>query len=127
MPVVSVSLNENLLDTLEEIEKELGFSGRSEVVRSAIRSFIEEKKSISELSGTVDCVVTATHGEGDLDEVSDIEHRHEEVIKTRMHSHLDNHKCLQTFIVQGDANRVKEFWEALQTNSKVEKAIVTTM
>ena len=61
MSVVSVSLNDKLLEDIDDFMDEQGFSGRSEVMRTAVRALLRDRKEISGLEGTIDAVVIATH------------------------------------------------------------------
>ncbi|MEM4253052.1 MAG: ribbon-helix-helix domain-containing protein, partial [Candidatus Nitrosotenuis sp.] len=44
MAIVSISLNEEILAEIDKLQKGLGFSGRSEVIRAGIRTFVSEEK-----------------------------------------------------------------------------------
>ena len=51
MPIISISLNENIIQELDKLQKLLGFSGRSEIVRASVRNLLLEEKRIEELYG----------------------------------------------------------------------------
>ncbi|MGH9991312.1 MAG: CopG family ribbon-helix-helix protein, partial [Nitrososphaera sp.] len=40
MTIVSVSLNDDILSEIDKLQKALGFSGRSEIVRAGIRNLL---------------------------------------------------------------------------------------
>ena len=40
MTIVSVSLNEDILHEMDKLQKALGFSGRSEIIRAGIRNLL---------------------------------------------------------------------------------------
>ena len=44
MPIVSISLNDEILSELDRIQKTMGFSGRSEIIRAGIRNLVAEEK-----------------------------------------------------------------------------------
>ena len=44
MPIVSISLNDEILKQIDSLQKNLGFSGRSDAIRAGIRSFVSEEK-----------------------------------------------------------------------------------
>ena len=46
MTIVSISLNDKILEEVDRARNELGFSGRSETIRAGIRMFISETKEI---------------------------------------------------------------------------------
>lgn len=62
MTVVSISLDQKLLEDLENLEEELGFSGRSDVIRTAIRDYIAEKDSLEDMEGEKTAVINYTYG-----------------------------------------------------------------
>ena len=45
MPIVSISLTEEILKEIDNLQKSMGFSGRSDAIRAGIRSFVAEEKA----------------------------------------------------------------------------------
>lgn len=122
MSVVSVSLNDTLLEDIDEFMEKQGFSGRSEVMRTAVRALLRDRKEISDLKGTVDAVVIVTHDDEDSGEIDDIQHDYQDTITTQLHNHMDEHKCLEVFMLHGEAEKVKELYNSFQASNKVEQA-----
>ncbi|VVB99151.1 Putative nickel-responsive regulator [uncultured archaeon] len=120
MPIVSVSIDKETLSELSQLERELGFSGRSEAVRSAVSTLISENNQRKKLTGTVKAVLLAVHGEAAEERATDIKHSFEDVIATQIHSNLRRGKCLEIFVLDGDASRVKEFVARMQGNKGME-------
>lgn len=120
MPIVSISLSDDILNELDQLQRAMGFSGRSDTIRTAILDFIQSQKTLSELSGIVEGVVIAVHDESDDDNLSRIWHTHKHLIKSHIHNHLDSHKCLEIFTIKGKAEHAKALMEALQTSRKIE-------
>ena len=44
MPIVSISLNDEMLAELDRLQKSMGFTGRSEAIRAGIRNFVSEER-----------------------------------------------------------------------------------
>ena len=44
MGIISISLNDTMMKELDHVQKTLGFTGRSEIVRTGIRNFLQEEK-----------------------------------------------------------------------------------
>ena len=42
MTIVSISLTEEILKEIDNLQKSMGFSGRSDAIRAGIRSFVAE-------------------------------------------------------------------------------------
>ncbi len=117
--IISMSLDEQSLQELDKLQKELGFSGRSETIRQCIRLFSNDQKQSRKLSGEVDGVVLVVHPDEQTEMVSTTRHAFQHIIKTQIHNHLENHVCLELFIVKGPAEMVKKLTNTLQTSKKV--------
>lgn len=117
MSIVSISLTEKALNELDAVTESLDI-GRSEAVRLGIRSLAEQSKAALPLKGTVTATLTVVYKDGhaDLDEVM---HEHQRCIVTHLHHHVDS-TCIDLFILQGDANRIKTFVQAVQHNKKID-------
>jgi len=122
MSVVSVSINDRLLEDVDDFMNEQGFSGRSEVMRTAARALLRDRKEISGLEGSVDAVVILTHENENSGEIDSIQHDYQESITTQLHNHMDEHKCLEVFVLHGGAEKVKELYNRFQASDKVEQA-----
>jgi CopG family nickel-responsive transcriptional regulator len=120
MTIISMSLPPEVLEQMDLLQEDLGFSGRSELIRSAVAMLVADTKEKRKLSGVVDGVVIVIHPEKYTDDLSEIPHTFQHIIKTQIHNHLKNHKCLEIFIVHGTAEAVKRFHEAFQTSRKIE-------
>jgi len=44
MPIVSISLTDEILKDLQQLKSSMGFSGKSDAIRACIRSFVAEEK-----------------------------------------------------------------------------------
>ena len=117
--IISISLDDGMLEEILNLEKEMGFSGRSEMVREGMRALLEEKRSRDALSGDIECILIAMHGAEAEDEITEIKHRHEKIIKTQIHSNLKGGKCLELFVIDGNADKVRKLSNELQSNRKV--------
>lgn len=120
MTIISISVNDRILKEMDILEKELGFSGRSEVVRAAVRLLLADKKEKSKLKGILDAALVLVHEDKYSEEVSALRHKYQDIVKTQVHNHIANHKCFEIFILHGDASRVVSLLESFQTNRKIE-------
>ncbi len=118
--IISMSLNDKILKDIDRLQKEMGFSGRSETIRAGLRMLIADKKEKSRLRGTADAVLLVIHEDRISGEVSELRHKHEDLVKTQVHNHLESHKCLEIFILKGDAENIKKLAEGFQTNGKID-------
>ncbi len=127
MPIVSISINEDMLGEVDKLIKALGFSGRSEVVRAGIRSLISEEKERQDILGSVHALLLVIHDEDSEQEVTQTKHTFDDLISTHIHSKIDNNKCLEMFLLRGDAEKVKNMTKDFQTNKKMDRVKLIPM
>lgn len=121
MPIISISLNENIIQELDKLQKFLGFSGRSEIVRASVRNLLLEEKRIDELSGVLHSVLLVIHDEKSDQEISEIRHGFDKIINTHIHNKIDQDRCLEIFVLYGDAREIKNITKKFQGNRKMDQ------
>ena len=121
MPIISISLNENIIQELDKLQKFLGFSGRSEIVRASVRNLLLEEKRIDELSGVLHSVLLVIHDEKSDQEISEIRHGFDKIINTHIHNKIDKDRCLEIFVLYGDAREIKSITKKFQGNRKMDQ------
>jgi CopG family nickel-responsive transcriptional regulator len=127
MPIVSISLNEQILADLDKLQKSLGFSGRSEAIRAGIRNFVSEEKQKTVLSGNVHAILLVVHNDEFDHIVSGIKHSFEDLITTHLHSKIEGEKCMELFVIDGEAERVNTITKDFQTNKKMDNVKLVTL
>ena len=120
MTIISVSLNDKILNDLDKIQNEQGFSGRSEVIRTGIRLLISESNDTEKLYGDINSILIVIHHHDTENTVSLIKHDFKDITKTQIHSHFESEKCLEIFVLQGNAERIKEMHRLFKTNKKMD-------
>jgi CopG family transcriptional regulator, nickel-responsive regulator len=121
LPIVSISLNESIIQELDKLQKFLGFSGRSEIVRASVRNLLLEEKRIEELSGVLHSVLLVIHNEKSDQEISEIRHGFDKIINTHIHNKIDKDRCLEIFVLFGDAKEIKNITKKFQGNRKMDQ------
>jgi len=127
VPIVSISLNDDMLDDVDKLMKALGFSGRSELVRAGIRSLISEEKERQDILGSLHALLLVIHDEESEQEVTSAKHMFDELINTHIHSKVDNNKCLEIFLLKGEADKIKNMTKEFQTNKKMDRVKLIPM
>jgi CopG family transcriptional regulator, nickel-responsive regulator len=127
MVIVSVSLSEKLLDEIDELKDEMGFSGRSDVIRASARMLIADNREKKSLTGDTNAVLTLIHSQDVEDKVTEIKHEYEDIINTQIHSHLQENKCLEVFIMEGDVGRMHQIAKNFQTSRKMDYVKLTVV
>jgi len=127
VPIVSISLNDEILIELDKLQKSMGFSGRSEAIRAGIRSFVADEKQKSELNGHVHALLLVVHNDEFDHIVSGIKHNFEDLISTHLHSKIEGEKCMELFVISGDAERISTITKDFQTNKKMDTVKLVTL
>ena len=127
VPIVSISLNDEILTELDKLQKSMGFSGRSEAIRAGIRTFVAEEKQKAELSGNVHAILLVVHNDEFDHIVSGIKHNFEDLITTHLHSKIEGDKCMELFLIDGEAERVSTITRDFQTNKKMDTVKLVTL
>ena len=120
MPIVSISLNDEILKQIDTLQKNLGFSGRSDAIRAGIRSFVSEEKQKEDLSGNVNAILLVIHNDEYDNQVTDVKHSFEDLITMHLHSKIEGDKCMELFILKGESDIVSEITKNFQTNKKMD-------
>ena len=120
MPIVSISLNDEILSELDKLQSSMGFTGRSEAIRAGIRSFVSEEKQKSDLSGNIHAILLVVHNDEFDHVVSGITHNFEDLITTHLHSKIDKEKCMELFVIDGDAEKVSTMTKDFQRNKNMD-------
>lgn len=119
MPIVSVSLPRDLVDSMEDIQESQGYAGRSEVVRTAIRLLLSDSKEKSSLSGKVTGILVVTHDESDEEPITRLKHAFDDIVRTHIHNKMGQHNCFELFLLEGDGKKVSAMTSAFQKERKL--------
>ena len=92
---------------MDRMKDVFGLKGRSEAIRACLRSSEDELREREGLEGEVEGVLIIVHESNNSTDLDMIRHDHQDLIQTQIHSHLKNEKCLEVFIVKGDAEEIR--------------------
>jgi CopG family nickel-responsive transcriptional regulator len=127
LPIVSISLNDDIINDINKLQKDLGFSGRSEIVRAGLRNILAEQKERESLNGELTALLLIIHQERDDDQVTNMRHSYEEIITTHLHSKIDRDRCVEVFLLKGQATLIRGMTKNFQTNKKLDHVKLITM
>src|SRR5208337_2678044 len=102
MTIVSLSLPEQMVKDMDQIQKSQGFTGRSELVRAALRLMLEDTKEKDSLVGNISAVVTITHSQENEEPITKLKHQFEDIVKTHIHSKINRSNCVELFLLEGE-------------------------
>ncbi|HZD82690.1 MAG TPA: CopG family ribbon-helix-helix protein [Nitrososphaeraceae archaeon] len=127
MTIVSVSLNEDILHEMDKLQKALGFSGRSEIIRAGIRNLLSEEKKRQDLIGLLNALFLVIHDEESDEEMSEMRHTYDKLINTHLHSKIDKNRCLEILLLKGEASDIREMTKKFQSNKKIHNVQLIAM
>jgi CopG family nickel-responsive transcriptional regulator len=105
---------------VDKLQKALGFSGRSEIVRAGIRNLLAEEKDRQNLSGSLFAVLLAIHDEKSDYQVTEMGHDFDKLITTHIHNKIDGDRCLEIFLLKGEADEIKDMVKKFQSNKRMD-------
>ncbi len=119
MPIVSLSLPEQMVKAMDEIQESVGFSGRSELVRAAIRLLLEDTHEKSAMKGRISAVIVVSHGKDDEEPVTRLKHRFEDIVKTHVHCKTSHEDCVEVFVLSGEGQQIASMTKEFQKERKI--------
>jgi CopG family nickel-responsive transcriptional regulator len=126
LTIISVSVPDELLGKLDSSIKKRGFASRSEILRQAIRAFMEEYRSLENITGEVTATVTVIYTKAAKNErMLSIQHEYENVVLTFLHTHVDEDNCLEVMVVKGPIEDIRKLSDALKANKDVKQIKVS--
>ena len=112
MPIVSITLPDELLKRFEEFMKERGYYSRSEAFRDALRSLMSmhggDVPSSSIIAATIMTVCDIQRKDVDM-RLTQLRDEYDDVVVENVHRHIERDYCLEVFIAQGSRDRVLDF------------------
>ncbi len=120
MTIISISLNDDNIKLLDKIQETYGLKGRSDAVRSAINSAVTEMQDMGNLEGTVEGVLITVRSDHADPWMSLIQAKHVGSIKTQLHSHLKNKKCLEVMIISCAAEELRTIIHEIHASGKAD-------
>ena len=108
MQRVTLTLDDDLLHTIDELAKARGYNSRSEAVRDIVRNALASDKQnrvgpcVAALSYVYD------HETRELARrLTNVQHEHHHLSIASMHVHLDHDSCLEISVMKGDAAQIE--------------------
>ncbi len=116
--IQSFSAPADLIAKLDELQKERGYSSRSEVVRKGLRHFfslIDERIEGDHPEG----VIVTFHPRKANAAVSDIRHKYADILIGYTHSHTGSKLCNDVMLVSGPNDQVRSMIDELRATRDV--------
>jgi CopG family nickel-responsive transcriptional regulator len=120
MSIISVSLPTELLEELDAALGEEKSANRSEVLRQAVRSYLNEYKKLDELKGDIIATISVLYEKQEKnEELFRLQHEFSDMITAYLHSHLTETSCLEVMVIKGSSKRLKKLIDRLKANKPV--------
>ncbi len=119
MTIVSLSFPDQMIKEMDQIQKNGGFAGRSELVRAAIRLLLEDSKEKDILLGHMNAVMVVTHDESNEAPITRLKHAFEEIVKTHIHNKISQNNCVELFLLEGDGKKISSMAREFQREDKL--------
>jgi CopG family nickel-responsive transcriptional regulator len=120
MPIVSLSFPQQMISEMDEVQKSLGFTGRSELVRAGIRLLLQDVRDKSAVTGKVSAVVVLTHNEENEEAVTKIKHRFDDIVRTHIHNKTGKRTCIELFLLEGEGAKVTSMTKEFQKDDGIQ-------
>jgi len=122
MTIISMSVDPGMLENIDAMQALYGFAGRSETIRAGVRLLEEDARAKGRLTGKINAVLLVVHQHAAEDAVGKIRYEFEEIVKTQLHAHLKKGKCLELFVLEGSANKIRELAHRFTIHRKIGNA-----
>ena len=127
---ISISFPKFLLKEIDEVVKRKGYSGRSELIRDAVRKYVLESNPLDKnevVSGIIIVVYNPT--KESLERMSKLYFEYNKVIKSLNQAYVTT-SCgknakVEIFVVEGNSKDVSKFYEEIEKiNGKIYDKII---
>jgi CopG family transcriptional regulator, nickel-responsive regulator len=119
---LTISIDDELADTFEQLMKDKGYVNRSEAFRDLLRGALVSDSVLQGETGHCVGVLSYVynHHERQLaSRLTEMQHDHHDVTVSTMHAHLDHENCIETVILRGATREVTHFAEAVMAQTGV--------
>ncbi len=112
---VSITLETNILEQFDALNKRRGIPTRSEAVKQLIKgSLIEQEWKDGDVVAGVITLIYDHHKTHMLDEIVGTQHDFGNMVLCSQHAHLDHHNCMENIIVKGPVKEMQQLFHALE-------------
>ncbi|HET6399518.1 MAG TPA: nickel-responsive transcriptional regulator NikR [Candidatus Thermoplasmatota archaeon] len=125
MPVVSISIPDDLLADMDAAIASGGYKGRSEFLRAAVRDHLQAREQPS--GRHVHGSITILYPHDKEARVSEVRHHHHDVVLSLMHTHCEAETCMDVLIVGGPPARVLALRDDLERMRDVKRCRLVVM
>ena len=129
MPVISLSIEPELLKKFENLIKRDGYKSKSEAFRTAIRDFVLKYQLPDMNEGTqVEMIIGFSYVDSMKirNSLSKIQHEHLHEIKETLHRHISDNICFELMVVQGIKRELQPLINSIRSMRGIEAFTVSS-
>jgi CopG family transcriptional regulator, nickel-responsive regulator len=120
----AISLEKDLLDRFDRLNKQRKYANRSEAIRDLIREQLVQDEWAHQEKDEAEKVVVVPlvydhDSSGLAQKLTHIQHEHHKAVVSSLHVHLDAHNCLEVLILRGRASEIIAMGESLVSTKGV--------
>lgn len=122
MERVTITIDGDLLDSLDGYIERKGYANRSEGIRDAIRNLLaDERVAAAEDASCVGCVTYVyNHKQRALSSrLVETQHHHHDVPAATLHLHIDADNCLEATVLHGTVHDVRHMADQITSQTGV--------
>lgn len=108
-----VAMEHSLLEQLDAVVADRGAT-RSEVLRDLVRAEVVRARVAKSVPAVATLTLVYDHHVRELTErLTDFQHKLGERVRSTLHVHLDEHRCLEVIVLRGRSNELKRLADRL--------------
>lgn len=129
LDILSFSLSKDLAAEVDGLMQEMGYQNRSEVIRDALRVFLEKHEELHRMDGRVEGVALVLYAHRAEREVHGLLHENQDIFRSFLHLDFgEGHpKCCDVVVFRGSAEGVRDALHAIESTANVEKVKLTLL
>jgi CopG family transcriptional regulator, nickel-responsive regulator len=109
---ITISLDDDLLETIDKLSERRGYTSRSEALRDIVReaSMREQAAENPDTRCFAALSYVYEHETRDLARrLTSAQHHHHDLSVSTMHVHVDNNDCLEIVVLKGALQEIRDF------------------
>jgi CopG family nickel-responsive transcriptional regulator len=115
---VGVSIEDELLESFDQLNSDRGYDNRSEAVRDLIRDALVQSRLEAPQDKAVEVLGSLTlvydHHASDLtNQMTELQHQHEGIVVSVLHVHINHDDCMELIALRGRADEVRSLADGL--------------
>ena len=114
IPIISLSINDNLLERFEKIRTKSGFASKSDALRNSIVKFIEDHEKFENMEGYKIMTINLVYPfkETIIDQISEFYSRYHSIIKNVVDWRIAEKK-IELVLLVGEFGDIKDLYFSL--------------